>query len=114
MRKIEAIIRKSKFKEVKVGLQEAGFVNFTYHAVRSVSETSEKGFYRGVEYDAVASERIALSLVTKKDETENAIDVIVKSGQTQNVDDERILVYDLTQAYRIWGSEDSDKLIVEM
>ena len=95
-------------------MQEAGFATFTYHAVRSVSETSEKGFYRGVEYDAVASERIALSLVTKKEETEKARDVIVKSGQTQNVDDERILVYDLTQAYRIWGSEDSDRLIMEM
>ena len=114
MRKIEAIIRKSKFKEVKVGLQEAGYVNFTYHAVRSVSETSEKGFYRGVEYDAVASERIELSIVTQKDKVEKAIDIMVKSGQTQNVDDERIFVYDLVQAYRIWGNADDDKLIMEM
>ena len=58
MRKLEAIIRKSKFREVKKALVDGGFNSFNYHLTRCISEKSETRFYRGVEFDSKATDRI--------------------------------------------------------
>ena len=92
MRKIEANIRKLKFKDVKIALRQAGFSTFTYWAVRSVSEGSDKQDFEDTE-DAVANERVALSLIVKDDQVESAVDTIIGAGKTHEVDDARIFVY---------------------
>ena len=65
MRKIEAIIRKSKFREVKNALIAGGFNSFSYLLTRSVSEKAQTRFYRGVEFASKATERVSLSLFVK-------------------------------------------------
>jgi len=110
MRKIEAIIRKSKFGEVKRALIEEGFNSFNYHLTRSISEKSEKRFYRGVEYDAKASDRVQLSLYVKFQDIDRAIAIIRETGHTGDADDNFIYVLTVDSGYQLIGGEDKDNL----
>jgi len=107
MRKVEANIRKLKFKNVKIALREAGFSTFTYWAVRSISEASDMENFDEGDYP-VASERVKFSIVVKEKEVDKVIDTIVGAGKTLEVDDARIYVYPVLQAYKIAGRENGD------
>lgn len=111
MKKIEAVIRKSKFKVVKKALLEAGFEFFSYWLVRDVTEEKEKRVYRGVEYETPASERILLALIVQDEHVNEATDAIVKNGQTGNAGDGRIFVSTLDDAMRIQTGEHGDKAV---
>ena len=50
MKKIEAIIRKSKFKEVKEALHEVEVNFFSYWDVTGVGNEKEGHVYRGISY----------------------------------------------------------------
>ena len=63
MKKIEAIIRKTKFEDVKEALLEADIEWFSYYDVRGVGKTHEERIYRGVVYDTSYIERIMIILV---------------------------------------------------
>lgn len=108
MRKIEAVIRKSKFKDVKRGLIEANFNLFTYSLVRSISESSEKKFYRGVEFDSSSSDRISLNLYVNYTDVSRAVQIIAKSGTTGDADDARIYVFEVKEALKIDSTGDKD------
>ena len=51
MKKIEAIIRKTKFEEVKDALLEADIEWFSYYDVRGIGKSRQARIYRGVLYD---------------------------------------------------------------
>ena len=51
MKKIEAIIRKTKFEEVKEALLAAGIEWFSYYDVRGEGKMRQARIYRGVMYD---------------------------------------------------------------
>ena len=48
MKKIEAIIRRTRFDDVKEALLEADIEWFSYYEVRGVGKTREARIYRGV------------------------------------------------------------------
>jgi len=52
MKKVEAIIRKAKFEEVKKALHEADIDFFTYWDVTGVGKEKEGHIFRGAVYDA--------------------------------------------------------------
>ena len=70
MKKIEAIIRRSKFDDVKQALLEADIEWFSYYDVRGVGKTREGRIYRGVVYDTSSIERILLSIVVRNKNVE--------------------------------------------
>jgi len=111
MKKIEAIIRKSKFKAVKGALIEGGIKSFNYHLTRCISEESEKRFYRGVEFDAKSEDRVQLSLYVKDKDVESIIQMIRTSGATGNAADSYLAVFAAKKAYKLEGGENDDKLI---
>ncbi len=111
MRKLEAIIRKSKFKEVKQALIEGGIKSFNYHLTRCVSEKSEKRFYRGVEFDAKSDDRIQLFLYIDDKDVESTINIIKTSGKTGEADDSYLAVFKAAKAYKLEGGNENDKLI---
>ena len=51
MKKIEAIIRTSRFYEVKDALHEVGVDFFTYSDVKGVGNQKKEAAYRGTVYD---------------------------------------------------------------
>jgi nitrogen regulatory protein P-II 1 len=110
MRKVEAIIRKSKFKDVKKALIEAKFNSFNYHLTRSISEQSEKRFYRGVEYDSKASDRISLSLYVNAKDIDKVISIIQESGHTGDADDNFVYVLAIENGYQLIGGNELDQL----
>ena len=63
MKKIEAIIRKSKFKIVKDALHDIGVNFFTYWDVTGVGNEKKGKVYRGITYSASDIQRRYLSIV---------------------------------------------------
>ena len=62
MKKIEAIIRKTKFEEVKDALLEADIEWFSYYDVRGIGKSRQARIYRGVLYDTSSIERILIPI----------------------------------------------------
>lgn len=111
MKKLEAIIRKSKFKEVKNALIDGGFNSFNYRLTRCISEKSEVRFYRGVEFDSKATERVLVSIYVKDKEVDNALAIMKDTGSTGDADDSYLAVFPASVAYKLEGGEENDKLI---
>lgn len=65
MKKIEAIIRKSRFEDVKEALLAADIEWFSYYDVRGEGKMRQARVYRGVMYNTSAIERTLVSLVVR-------------------------------------------------
>jgi len=98
MKKIEAIIRKTKFEDVKDALLEADIEWFSYYDV----------IYRGVVYDTSTIERILISIVVRDKNTEKTVQAIIKAAQTGEIGDGRIFVIPIEDAIRIRTAERGD------
>jgi len=105
MKKVEAIIRKSKFEEVKKALHEADIDFFTYWDVTGVGKEKEGHIFRGAVYDANRIQRRVLSIVVRDHNLERTIDAIVKSAWTGVIGDGKIFVSEIEQVVRIRTSE---------
>ena len=73
MKKIEAIIRKTKFEDVKDALLEADIEWFSYYDVRGIGKARQGRIYRGVVYDTSTIERILVSIVVRDKNAENRL-----------------------------------------
>ena len=105
MRKIEAIIRKSKFVEVKEALLEIEVHFFSYWDVTGVGNEKEGHVYRGVSYSTSDIQRRYLSIVVSEPFLEKTINVILKTAYTGVVGDGKIFVSKIEEAYRIRTKE---------
>ncbi|WP_417291327.1 P-II family nitrogen regulator [Corallibacter sp.] len=105
MKKIEAIIRKSKFSEVKDALHKVGVNFFSYWDVTGLGNEKEGHVYRGVSYSTSDIQRRYLSIVVNDDFEEITIKTILNSAATGNVGDGKIFVSDIKETYRIRTGE---------
>jgi nitrogen regulatory protein P-II 1 len=101
MKKIEAIIRKTKFDDVKEALIAADIEWFSYSDVRGVGKDREERIYRGVIYDTSSIERIQLSIIVRNINVEKAVDAIVQSAYTGEIGDGRIFIFPAEDAISI-------------
>ena len=65
MKKIEAIIRKTRFDDVKDALLAADIEWFSYYDVRGEGKMRQARIYRGVMYDTSSIERVLLNVVVR-------------------------------------------------
>lgn len=105
MKKIEAIIRKSKFSEVKEALHEVGVNFFSYWDVTGLGNEQEGHVYRGVTYSTSDIQRRFLSIVVNDDFAEATIKAILDAGATGEVGDGKIFISTIDEAYRIRTKE---------
>ena len=105
MKKIEAIIRKTKFEDVKDALLEADIEWFSYYDVRGIGKAR---IYRGVVYDTSTIERILVSIVVRDKNAEKTVQAIIKAAQTGEIGDGRIFVIPIEDAIRIRTAERGD------
>tara|TARA_A100001011_G_scaffold39052_1_gene36910 strand:+ start:1484 stop:1822 length:339 start_codon:yes stop_codon:yes gene_type:complete len=105
MKKIEAIIRKSKFTEVKQALHKVDVNFFSYWDVTGVGNEKEGHVYRGITYSTSEIQRRYLSIVVNNEFVEKTIDAILKSAATDQVGDGKIFISPVEQAYRIRTGE---------
>ena len=111
MKKIEAIIRKSKFKEVKEALHKVDVNFFSYWDVTGIGNEKEGHVYRGISYSTSDIQRRYISIVVNDDFEEVTIKAILKSSSTGEVGDGKIFVSDIKEAYRIRTGEKGGKTL---
>ena len=108
MKKIEAIIRRTRFDDVKEALLEADTEWFSYYEVRGVGKTREARIYRGVAYDTSSIERILISIIVREINVEKTIQAVMKAAYTGEIGDGRIFVIPVEDAIRIRTGERGD------
>jgi nitrogen regulatory protein P-II 1 len=105
MKKIEAIIRKSKFDEVKEALHDIEVTFFSYWDVTGVGNEKQGHVYRGVSYSTSDIQRRFLSIVVSDPFLDRTIDVLLKTAYTGTVGDGKIFVSNIEETYRIRTKE---------
>ena len=108
MKKIEAIIRKSRFEDVKDALLKADIEWFSYYEVRGIGKTRQERIYRGVVYDTSYIERTLLSIVVRDINVEKTVKAIMEHSYTGEIGDGRIFIYPVEDAIRIRTKERGD------
>jgi nitrogen regulatory protein P-II 1 len=106
MKKIEAIIRKSKYSDVKKALHEVNVNFFTYWDVTGQGNEKYGNVYRGISYSTTDIQRRHLSIVVNDDFEEVTVKAIIESASTGEVGDGKIFVSDINKAYRIRTAEE--------
>ncbi len=105
MKKIEAIIRKSKFEEVRDALHSVEVNFFSYWDVTGIGNEKEGHVYRGITYSTSEIQRRYLSIVVSDSFVDKTIKAIIDSGATDRVGDGKIFVLPIDEAYRIRTGE---------
>ena len=109
MKKIEAIVRKTKFEEVKEALHENGIEFFSFWEARGVGMARESRVYRGIAYDTSTIERLYLQIVVRDVNLEKTIDALLRSARTGEVGDGKIFVSTVDESIRIRTGEKGDE-----
>ena len=109
MKKIEAIIRKTKFEDVKDALNEAGIEFFSFWDARGVGQSREERMYRGVVYDTSTIERIVLSIIVRDKNVEKTVLALMKAARTGEIGDGKIFISNIEESYRIRTGEYGDE-----
>lgn len=105
MKKVEAIIRKSKFSAVKKALHDVGVNFFSYWDVTGLGNEKEGHVYRGVSYSTSDIQRRYLSIVVNDNFQDITVNTIIEAAQTGDVGDGKIFVSDIEECYRIRTGE---------
>ena len=105
MKKVEAIIRKSKYRQVKDALHEVGVNFFTYWDVTGIGNEKEGHVYRGIAYSTSDIQRRYLSIVVNDDFLDVTVKTILEDASTGDVGDGKIFVSDVSESYRIRTGE---------
>ncbi len=111
MKKIEAIIRKTKFDEVKEALLAADIEWFSYTTVRGIGKARQERIYRGVIYGTDIIERLMLTIVVREQNVDKTVEAILASARTGEVGDGRIFISDVDNTYSIRTGESGDKTL---
>ena len=102
MKKIEAIIRKTKFEDVK----EAEW--FSYYDVRGEGKMRQARIYRGVMYDTSSIERVLMNIVVRDKNVDKTVKAITDAARTGEIGDGRIFIIPVEDTIRIRTGERGD------
>ncbi|MDX2195795.1 MAG: P-II family nitrogen regulator [Cytophagales bacterium] len=104
MKKIQAIIRSTKYEQVRDALHKIGVESFIFYEVKGVSfQIEQKGSYRGMStYDSSGSiPRRVIEVVVPEDDVAEVIQIIKKAAYTGEVGDGKIYISAIETAIRI-------------
>jgi nitrogen regulatory protein P-II 1 len=109
MKKIEAIIRVSKFQAVKEALHEIDIDFFNYwDSIGVGNEKNRKGSYRGSSDDTEFISRRTLSIVVRDVNLQKTIDCLLETAYTGEIGDGKIFIIPVEDSYRIRTRERGD------
>ena len=113
MKKIEAIVRKTKFEEVRKALHEADIDFLSWWDVKGQGTAKQGLIFRGVAYDVTTIDRVFLSFVVRDMNMEKSINAILKAAFTGESGDGRIFVTTIDQAIRIRTGDRGDESLYD-
>lgn len=105
MKKIEAVIRKSKFEDVKQALYDAEIDWFSYWDITGLGKSTEDQVVRGQVFKSGYIQRRMISIVVRDINLEKTVKAILSSAKTGEPGDGKIFVYDISETYRIRNGE---------
>ena len=111
-KKIEAIIREEKLEDVRVALEEAGFVGMTVTQVKG--RGTQKGVvleWRAGEYRVEFLPKLKVEIVVDDFDAERAIKAIEESAKTGKTGDGKIFVYAVDSIIRVRTGERGEKAL---
>ncbi len=111
MKRIEAIIRKTKFEDVKEALLSSDIDWFEYHNVHGIGHIREERIYRGVQYSTDVIERVALTIVCRDQLVDPTVKVIMREAYTGEIGDGRIFVSDMIDTWSIRTGDHGDTVL---
>ena len=111
MKKVEAIIRTSKFEEVKTALKNVGIDFFSYWEASGVGNEILRGqlAYRGTVYDTQFIPRIVISIVVRDTNLQKTMACIQKVAYTGEVGDGMIFTYTIEESVRISNGKNGEE-----
>ena len=109
MKKVEAIIRTSKFDEVVKALQDVEVNFFSYWEVTGVGNEKIGKVYRGISSSTSDIKRRYLSIVISDSFLDVTVNAILKAGATDTVGDGKVFISTIDEAYRIRTGEKGNK-----
>ena len=111
MKKIEAIIRTSKFDEVKEALHAIDIDFFSYTDSTGVgNEKKQSGqMYRGTLLDTSYISRRTLSIVVRDQNVRKTVDCLLNSAYTGEVGDGRIFITPVEEAWKIRNKQSGEE-----
>ena len=113
MKKIEAIIRRTHFEEVKEALFAADINWFSYSEVKAIGQDRQDRIYRGVIYSTDIIERIEIKIVCRDQFVQPAIEAIMSTARTGEIGDGRIFVSPVDDTYSIRTGEHGDSVLAD-
>ena len=112
MKKIEAIIRVEKFKEVKDALEGLGYPGMTKTLVEGHGK--QKGIrqqFRGTTFVVELIPKLKLEIVVFDEDVSRTLEAIIRSARTGKAGDGKIFVLPVESAIRIrTGDEDENAI----
>jgi len=105
MKKVEAIIRTSKFEEVVEALANEGITFLSFYDVKGHGLEKEYHTYRGATYDVGYIPRTKLEIIVSDHFLDKAVNTILNVARTGKVGDGRIFVTHIDEVYRIRTGE---------
>ncbi|MCB0580672.1 MAG: P-II family nitrogen regulator [Phaeodactylibacter sp.] len=112
MKKIEAIIRLSRFEKVRDALAKIGVRFFTLKDVKGFGlQKGETITYRGSTFDSDYIARLQLDILAHDDMVESIVEAILSAGRTGEVGDGKITVFAVDQVVRIRTQEEGANAI---
>ncbi|MDA8096897.1 MAG: P-II family nitrogen regulator [Desulforudis sp.] len=111
MKKIEAVIRPSKFEEVKQALGKVGIKGMTVTDVLGCGlQHGQREIYRGTEFIKLLP-KVKLEVVVQDASLDQVIETITSVARTGEVGDGKIFIYPVETAVRIRTGESGDVAI---
>jgi nitrogen regulatory protein P-II 1 len=112
MKKIEAIIRESKFEDVKNALLSIGIDSFTYDECKGVGKQKTSGrVYRGAVSSWGDINRYKLTIVVHDTDLKKTVDCILDTAYTGEIGDGKIFVSTIEDSWSIRTKENGDNSI---
>ena len=105
MKKIEAIIRKSKFEDVKQALYDVGIEWFSYWDITGLGKSTEEQVVRGQVFRSGYIQRRMISIVVRDINLEKTVNAIMNSAWTGETGDGKLFVSDIQETFRIRTKE---------
>ena len=106
MTKVEAIVRPSRFDQIKEALAELGIQGMTVGEVRGHGR--QKGHsetYRGREYEVSLIPKLRIEIVVADERVEEIVEAIITNAATGEIGDGKIFLYKAEDAIRIRNRE---------